>query len=288
MNTKKYLSVLPLIIMPTLYLPSAVSAAPFLGSAQSFSVLGAAGVTNAHSDPNPQTRIWGDVGTDPAALTAITGFPPAIVTGGSIYGPGGLALAARNDVTTAYGILSRLSGVNQSTPELGGQILIPGVYSFASSAQLTGTLTLDFQGNPNADFVFQIDSTLTTASSSFINVINGGASSGVFWQVGSSATLGSDSVFAGNILALASISLNPRANILCGRAFALTGAVTLIDNTISNDCTAENFETVRADFDSSGFSGMDSTVPEPDSLVLMLLGASQLLRRCGIFALAKH
>ena len=104
---------------------------------------------------------------------------------------------------------------------------------FRSSAQLTGTLTLDAQGNPNAVWVFQIGSTLTTASNSSVVVINGGSSCNVFWQVGSSATLGTDTAFAGNILALTSITLNTGASV-SGRALARNGAVTMDTNTISD------------------------------------------------------
>ena len=89
--------------------------------------------------------------------------------------------------------------------------LTPRIYKFSSSAQLTGTLTLDALGDPNALFVFQIGSTLTTASGATINVINGGANSGVFWDVGRSATLGTSTTFAGNILALQSITISTSA-----------------------------------------------------------------------------
>ena len=105
----------------------------------------------------------------------------------------------------AYNTLSSLAvHLHLTGQDLGGLTLTPGVYRFDSTAQLTGTLTLDFQGNPNADFVFQIGSALTTASSSVVNVINGDSISGVYWQMGvlaaGSATLGTDTMFAGNIL----------------------------------------------------------------------------------------
>ena len=117
--------------------------------------------------------------------------------------------------------------------------LTPGVYHFSSSAQLTGTLTLDAQGDPEAHFDFQIGSTLTTASSSSVVLINGADACNVNWQVGSSATLGTNSTFEGNILALTSITLTTGANIVSGRALARNGAVTLDTNNVSNLCIME-------------------------------------------------
>jgi len=115
---------------------------------------------------------------------------------------------------------------------LGGLTLTPGVYCYAAAAQLTGTLTLDAQGNANAVFIFQIGSTLTTASNARVQVINGGSPCNVYWQVGSSATLGTTTTFVGNILALTSISLTTGTSI-AERALARNGAVTLDTNTVS-------------------------------------------------------
>jgi type VI secretion system secreted protein VgrG len=110
--------------------------------------------------------------------------------------------------------------------------LTPGVYCFSSSAQLTGTLTLNALGDPNAVFVFQIGSTLTTASGSSVVVINGGSKCNVFWQVGSSATLGTSTKLAGSILALTSITLNTSASV-SGQTLARNGAVTLDTNIVT-------------------------------------------------------
>jgi type VI secretion system secreted protein VgrG len=149
---------------------------------------------------------------------------------------------------------------------------------------LTGTLTLNFAGASNEDFVFQIGTALTTAGSSTVIVENGTSTDGVYWEVGSSATLGTDTDFAGNIIADQSITLNTSATILCGRAIALVGLVTMDNNTISNDCTqGGDFGTGRSDFGSTGFSGVSSTatspgipstlpVPEPASLPLLAAG----------------
>lgn len=224
-----------------LFAPAPGLAMPRLGSAASFAVLGHETVTNGHSAPNPTTQVYGNLGVTPG--TSVTGFyPDGTVSGGTIHINDGVAQLALADATTAYNTLAGLpidynyTGIilgSLGTP--GYSTLTPGVYYFSSSAQLTGALTLDFQGASNADFIFRIGSSLTTASSSSVNVINGNSTDGVYWQVGSEETLGVDTVFAGNILASASVSLDPRAEILCGRAFALTGQVSLIDNLISNN-----------------------------------------------------
>ncbi len=201
--------------------------APSLGSAASFAILGGTTVTNTGP-----TTINGSLGVSPGS--AVTGFPPGTVTGGTIHAADAVALQAQNDVTTAYNALAgQACTANKTGIDLGGLTLTPGVYCFSSSAQLTGTLTLDAQGNSAAVFIFQIVSTLTTAPGSSVQVINGGTGCNVYWQVGSSATIGTTSAFKGNILALTSIALQTGASLSPGRALARNGATTMDTNNVS-------------------------------------------------------
>jgi type VI secretion system secreted protein VgrG len=204
-----------------------------LGTAQAFAVLGGSTVTNTGS-----TVVEGDLGVNPGL--AVTGFPPGLVTG-TIHAGDAVALQAQTDTTIAYVALAGEAPTADLTgQDLGGKLLTAGVYKFSSSAQLTGALTLDAQGDPNAVFVFQIGSTLTTASNASVVILNGGVDCNVFWQVGSSATLGTTTAFKGNILALTSITLDTGATV-SGRALARNGAVTMDTNEVSLlDCTAPN------------------------------------------------
>jgi hypothetical protein len=204
----------------------AAATAPDLGTADSFAVLGGSTVTNT----GPSV-ISGDLGVSPGS--AVTGFPPGIVTNGTIHAADAVASQAQDDTTTAYNDLAgQPCDSNRTGQDLGGLTLTSGVYCFDTSAQLTGTLTLDAQGDPNAVFVFQIGSTLTTASGSRVNLINGAQACRVFWQVGSSATLGTTTDFVGNVLADTSITANTGATVQ-GRLLAQNGAVTLDTNTIT-------------------------------------------------------
>src|SRR5579864_79078 len=198
-----------------------------LAQLSSFAVLGGSTVTNTATP----TTVNGNLGVSPGS--AVTGFPPGIVTGGTIHAADAVAAQAQSDLTTTYNNLANTAcNTNLTGQDLGGKTLTPGVYCFSTSAQLTGTLTLDAQGNPNALFVFKIGSTLTTASASSVLLINGGSSCGVFWQVGSSATLGTGTALLGSIVALTSITLDTGASV-SGRVLARNGAVTLDDSHVA-------------------------------------------------------
>ena len=227
-----------------------------LGTAASFAVLAGSTVTNTG-----YSTIVGNLGV--YAGTSVTGFPPGMVTGGTIHKADGVAKQAQSDNTAAY-----LSLKGQSCPatnaltgkDLGGLTLKAGVYCFTSSAQLTGKLTLDAQGVSNALFIFQIGSTLTTASSSSVVMINGGNPCNVFWQVGSSTTLGTTTAFAGNVLALTSITLDNGASV-SGRVLAQTAAVTMITNNIDSSMCASGTttSTTSSITSQSSTSGSSST-----------------------------
>jgi type VI secretion system secreted protein VgrG len=197
-----------------------------LGSAGTFTALAGSTVTNTGP-----TIVNGDVGVSPGS--AVTGFPPGSVVGGAIHAADGPAALAQGDLTTAYN-----DAAGRATPvivagDLGGQTLPAGLYKSTSSLGITGVVTLDGGGNPNSVFIFQIASALTTASGSQVVLIGGANAANIFWQVGSSATLGTNSIFNGTILAQASVTIATGA-ALDGRALARTGAVTLDSNLAVN------------------------------------------------------
>ena len=195
-----------------------------LGTAGSYSVLAATTVTNTGP-----TTLQGDLGLSPG--TAITGFPPGIAAG-TTHAADAVALQAQSDLTTAYNSAAGQALTAGVSGDLVGQTLTEGVYKSTSSLALSGQLTLDGQGNPASVFVFQVASTLITASASSIIFTNGAQACNVFWQVGSSATLGTASSFKGTILALTSITAQTNA-IVEGRLLARNGQVSLDTNVIT-------------------------------------------------------
>ena len=175
-----------------------------LGTADSYAILGGAGVTNT----GPSV-INGNLGTHPTPSVTGFGGPPNGTVNGVIHQGDAAALNAKNDLTTAFNNAAGQGPTTTVATDLGGLTLTPGVYnSITGDFGLTGALTLDAQGDPNAVFIFKSASTLITGSASSVNMINGGQSCRVYWQLGSSATLGSGSTFVGNILAQQSISVN--------------------------------------------------------------------------------
>ena len=224
-----------------------------LGSADSFGLLGGSGVSNA----GLSVVNDGDVGSSPTP--AVTGFPPGVVNNGILYTVADPATAqAQTDLLTAYTAAQTAPGGTPGPADLGGATLEPGVYTYASTAPWTaGALTLDGGGNPNAEWIFQIGSAITTPAGASVVLQNGASADHVFWQLGSSATLGATNTFAGNILAQASITLG--GGTLNGRALAIDGLVSI-----------GTAQTVN--------------VPVPEPGTLLLLGSGLV----GLFVLGKR
>jgi Ice-binding-like len=209
-------------------IPVAAQAAPVpinLATASPFVVLGGATVTNT----GPSV-LNGALGVAPG--TALVGFGLPAVVNGATHDNDGVANQAKSDLTTAYDVAAgEPTDATLTGTDLGNRQLDPGTYLYSSSAQLTGPLVLNAHGNANAQFVFKIGTKLTTASASSVQLINGASPCNVFWQVGTSATLGSTTAFKGNLMALASISVNNGVTVQ-GRLLARNGQVSLINDVI--------------------------------------------------------
>jgi hypothetical protein len=223
-----------------------------LGAATPYAVVAGTTITNTGS-----SVITGDIGLSPG--TSITGFPPGLVSG-TTGAADATSLAAQTSATAAYGVAA---GATPFTTVAGGNIggttLSPGVYEAASAMQLTGPVTLNAGGDASAVFIFQAGSTLTTASGASVVLEGGAQACNVYWQVGSSATLGSTTSFVGTILALASVTLNSGASVN-GRLLAQTGAVTLNDNTITvPTCAATSGATTATSGATTATSGATTT-----------------------------
>jgi hypothetical protein len=218
------LALLAMALFPLLPVTSAAAAqAPIgLGTATSFAVLAGSGITNTGA-----TTVTGDIGTFPTPSE--TGFG-SITQSGVNHAGDAVTQGAKNNLVSGYNQAAAATPAISVATELGGRTLTPGVYS-SPTLGLTGTLTLDAQGNPQSVFILKAASTLITASGSNVVVINGGSGCNVFWQVGSSATFGTASHLVGTVMAKTSITATTSATFI-GRLLAENGAVTLHNNTI--------------------------------------------------------
>jgi hypothetical protein len=269
-------SALPLFVALACTAPPASSAGVLGPELASFAVLASSAVTNTGP-----TMLTGNLGV--SAGSAITGFygtvandGPGVFSGTAHEGDAtaGLAQSQLALAKTSLGLMGPGSGLGA---DLAGLTLTPGVYTvLAGTSNLTGTLTLDGLGNANAYWVFQMPSTLITSSGSTVNIINTGADAGVFWNVGSSATLGSTTSFEGNILAMASIGLGAGATMGCGSAYAHTGAVTMNTNSVAAGCTGGLTVADLGGLPTPLPDGSTAPIPEPETYAMLLAGLGLL------------
>jgi hypothetical protein len=217
------------LALSSLAVPVGAASSAVVGTASTFGVLGGSAVTNT----GPSV-ITGDVGVSPD--TAVSGFPPGTFTG-TLHAADAVAAQAQSDTTAGYDDLAGRASTAALAAGIGTLTLTPGVYTADSDLLLTGALTLDAQGDPDALFIFQVGSSLTTASASVVLLTGEALACNVYWQVGSSATLGSDSDFVGTLVALTSITATTGADVE-GQLLARNGAVTLDTNTIDSSACA--------------------------------------------------
>jgi len=240
----------------------AATATVNLGTASTFAVLAGSAITNTGA-----TTIGGDIGISPG--TSITGFPPGMQSSGTTHVADGTALLAENALGTASTDAAGRTPFNTVTADLGGSTLVAGVYKSTSSMGLTGAVTLNGAGDSSSVFIFQAGSTLTTATSSSVVLENGAQACNVFWQVGSSATLGTTTNFAGTIIATTSITLNTGAT-LNGRALAIGGAVTMDANTINVPTCLASSSTTTSSTSSTTSTSTSTTTTAPGSTTTTL------------------
>lgn len=274
----KLLRTIALAVVLTALLASTALAAQArvpLGTAGNFAVLAGQSITNTGP-----TTITGDVGLSPG--TSVIGFA-SVTLHGTLHKADAVALKAKNNLVTAYNNAAGRTPKTSVPTELGGKTLKAGVYS-AGTLGLTGTLTLNAQGNSSAVFIFQAASTLITASGSRVTLINGASACNVYWKVGSSATIATSSRFVGTILALTSVKLQTGAR-LQGRALARNGSVTLDHNVITTAGCAAGGGGAPATDTLGQIANPDGSAILPKVLGLLLVFAITLMVSLRVMAI---
>jgi hypothetical protein len=268
-----------------------------LGTADSFAVLAGQGITNTG-----MSTITGDIGTFPNTSETGVGPCPAadcVDLTGTDHAGDAVTQGAKLDLTTAYNDAAGRTPVTTISTELDGATLFAGVYDSEAGTFLnSGTVTLDAQGDPNAVFIFQMGSTLITASDSTVSLINGAQDCNVYWQVGSSATLGTSSTFQGTILALTSIQVTTGVTIF-GRVLAQTASVTLDTDTIERtscpppsptptSTTPTGTSTTPIPIPSSGVGTGGGSTAGTQDVALLMLGGALLVAAAAAFAVRRR